>query len=55
NGLKLKEGRYRLDIRKEFFTMKVVRHWNRLPREAVDAPSLEMFKARLDGALSNLV
>ncbi|KAK4818442.1 hypothetical protein QYF61_013129 [Mycteria americana] len=36
-------------------TMRVVRHWNRLPREAVDAPSLEVFKARLDGALSNLV
>ena len=35
--------------------MRVVRHWNRLPREAVDAPSLEMSKARLDGTLSNLV
>ena len=42
-------------IRKKFFTMRVVRHWNRLPREAVDFPSLEAFKARLDGALSNLV
>ncbi|KFQ96781.1 hypothetical protein Y956_02298, partial [Nipponia nippon] len=52
---KLREGRFRLDIRKKFFTMRVVRHWNRLPREAVDAPSLELFKARLDGALSNLV
>ena len=40
---------------KKFFTMRMVRHWNRLPREAVDAPSLEVFKARLDGALSNLV
>ncbi|KFQ94603.1 hypothetical protein Y956_02209, partial [Nipponia nippon] len=55
NGYKLKEGRFRLDIRKKFFTMRVVRLWNRLPREVVDAPSLEMFKARLDGALSNLV
>ncbi|KFW63441.1 hypothetical protein AS28_13695, partial [Pygoscelis adeliae] len=54
-GFKLKEGRFRLDIKKKFFTTKVVRHWNRLPREAVDAPSLEVFKARLDGALSNLV
>jgi len=55
NGCKVKEGRFRLDIRKKFFTMRVVRHWPRLPREAVAAPSLEMFKARLDGALSSLV
>jgi len=55
NGCKLKEGRFRSDIRKKFFTMRVVKHWHRLPREAVDAPSLEMFKARLDGALSSLV
>ncbi|PKU49411.1 hypothetical protein llap_276 [Limosa lapponica baueri] len=55
NCFKLKEGRFRLDIRKKFFTVRVVKHWNRLPREVVDAPSLEVFKARLDGALSNLV
>ncbi|KFQ40114.1 hypothetical protein N332_06116, partial [Mesitornis unicolor] len=54
-GFKLEEGRFRLDIRKKFFTMRVVRHWHRLPREAVDAPSLEVFKARLEGALSSLV
>ncbi|KFQ03006.1 hypothetical protein N330_06791, partial [Leptosomus discolor] len=55
NGFKLKEGRFRLDVRKKFFTVRVVRHWNRLPGDAVDAPSLAVFKARLDGALSNLV
>jgi len=55
NGFKLKGGRFRLDIRKKFFTMRVVRPWNRMPREAVAAHSLEVFKARLDGALSNLV
>ncbi|KFW79661.1 hypothetical protein N305_11202, partial [Manacus vitellinus] len=55
NGFKVKESRFRSDIRKKFFTVRVVRHWHRLPREAVDAPSLEVFKARLDGALSNLV
>jgi len=55
NGFKLKESRFRLVIRKKFFTMRVVKHWNRLPREAVNGLSLAVFKARLDGALSNLV
>ncbi|KFQ40320.1 hypothetical protein N332_01088, partial [Mesitornis unicolor] len=54
-GFKLREGRFRLDIRKTFFTMRVVKHWNRLPIEVVGAPSLETFKVRLDGALSSLV
>ncbi|KGL91077.1 hypothetical protein N301_01733, partial [Charadrius vociferus] len=53
NGFNLKEGRFRLAIRKKFFTMRVVKHGNRLPREVVDAPFLELFKARLDEALSN--
>jgi len=55
NGYKLKRVGFRLDRRKQFFTMRVVKHWHRLPRELVDAPSLETFKAKLDGALSNLI
>jgi len=55
NGSKLKEGRFRSDIRQKFFPMRVVKHWPRLPREAVAVPSLAVSKARLDGALSNLV
>ena len=55
NGFKLKEGRFRPNIRKKLFIVRVVRHWNMLSREAVDVPSLEAFKSSLDGALSNLV
>ncbi|KAK4831171.1 hypothetical protein QYF61_015641 [Mycteria americana] len=54
-AFQLKGGRFRLDIRKKFFTVRVVRHWNRLPTEIVDAPSQEMFKARLHEALNNLI
>ncbi|KFV57311.1 hypothetical protein N341_04254, partial [Tyto alba] len=55
NGFKLKEGRFRLDVRKKFFTVRVVRHWPRLPRAAVAAPSLAGFKARLNRALGSLM
>lgn len=55
NGFKLKEGGFRLDIRKRSFTVGVVRHWNRLHRDVVDATSLEAFKVRLDQAVGNLI
>ena len=55
NGFKLKEGRFRLDVREKFFTMRVVRCWNICPERLwMPRPSLEVFKARLDGALGSL-
>jgi len=55
NGFKLEHGRYRLAVRRKFFTMRVVKHWNRIPREVVNAPSMEIFRVRSGGALSNLI
>jgi len=55
NVFKLKEDRFRLDIRKKSFTVRVVRHWDGLPRDVVDAPTLETFKVKLGKTLGNLI
>jgi len=55
NGHKLKHRKFCLNMRKNFFPLRVTEHWNRLPREGVDSPSLEIFKTRLDAVLGSLL
>ncbi|KFV86338.1 hypothetical protein N308_05841, partial [Struthio camelus australis] len=55
NGPKLNHRKFHLKLRKNFFTVRVPEHWNRLPREVVESPSLEIFKSRLDVILGNML
>ncbi|KFV78521.1 hypothetical protein N308_05956, partial [Struthio camelus australis] len=55
NGHKLKHRQFHLNMRSNFFTVRVTEHWNRLPREAEESPSLEIFKTRLDAILGNVL
>ncbi|KFQ82107.1 hypothetical protein N337_10592, partial [Phoenicopterus ruber ruber] len=55
NGHKLEHRKFRLNMRKNFFTVRVTEPWHRLPREGVESPSLEILKTRLDAALCSLL